>query len=151
MLPHLSPSQSQEGSDKHLVCYLRYSFCISNHIHWFQTSFMSTLCTLAGKSWCLGVLSQGFTGVYLLSCHQRLSDLGSYHPLSINGQQTLTGESVGLGQQKSVLSHGAPRPSQYLFWGIMRHSFLHGPWIFFFLHPLTALTLSANCQIWLLV
>lgn len=42
MLPHLSPSQSQEGSDKHLVCYLRYSFCISNHIHWFQTSFMST-------------------------------------------------------------------------------------------------------------
>lgn len=42
VLPSLSLSQSQEGSGKHLVCYLRYFFCVSNHIHRFQTSFVST-------------------------------------------------------------------------------------------------------------
>lgn len=95
MLPSLSPSQSQEGSEKHLVCYLRYSFCISNHIHWFQTSFVLSWTFMHSGKKAL-VLGSSVTGLHWSYSPFRLGILPSslnYRSANIDRRISWTGSA----------------------------------------------------------
>lgn len=105
MLP-ISFTRSQEGQANTRFCYLWYSFYqtiytdfkhapradLNLYVLWQESLGTWECCQRASlKGICFSVM-------------QGLSGLGSYHSFLLHGHWILPGESVGLGQQKSVLS-----------------------------------------------